>query len=162
MPTEPKGIEDAWQLFTDDLALCLSDLDEDDFLIVMSKHKNHYVQFAAQGAFGMRVEAACNTYIEPPDVLSVEDYALMAELGWEAATDSAEQDQSDERSPDGSPNFFIDAERPVDYEALARLAVRSLREVYRVAHPGQLQYSAFGDDKSQIRFPTLKIKRRRE
>jgi hypothetical protein len=99
-----------------DLALCLGALDEDEFPIVASKHKNHFVQFAAQGAFGMRMEAACDAYIEPPDVLA-------------------------------------------DFAALSQIAVRSLREVYRVPYPGQLQYSAFGDN-TQVRFPTLKIKRR--
>ena len=107
VPRKKRKAIDAWEQFTADLALCLSDLDEDDFLIVGARQKNHYVQFSAQGAYGMRAEAACNSYIDPPDVLSVEDYERMAELGWGAATDSAEQDQTDERSPDGSklPEF---------------------------------------------------------
>ena len=49
---------------------------------------------------------------------------------------------------------------PVDFAELASVAVQSLREVYRVRHPGELQYTAFGD--MQIRFPTLRIKRRKD
>ena len=162
VPRKKRKAIDAWERFTADLALCLSDLDEDDFLIVGARQKNHYVQFSAQGAYGMRAEAACNSYIDPPDVLSVEDYERMAELGWGAATDSAEQDQTEERSPDGSPNFFIHIPLPIDFSALARLAVQSLREVYGVGHVRELQYSAFAEDETQIRFPTLRIKRQGE
>lgn len=73
------------------LALCLADLDEDDYLIIESKRAPYYVQFAAQGAYGMRAEAVGNGYIDEPEaVLTQEDYARARELGWCAATDSPE------------------------------------------------------------------------
>ena len=155
--------EAAWQELGANLALCLADLDEDDYLIIESKRAPYYVQFAAQGAYGMRAEAVGNGYIDEPDAVSTqEDYARARALGWCAATDLPEGDQTADRDPDGSPNFFIDVEQPVDYGRLAEAAVRTLREVYHVRHPGLLQYRAFAFDGPEIRFPVLRIKRGRE
>ena len=65
MPEAPSAESD-WGGFGHDLALCLRDLDEDEYLVIAYKRANYYVQFAAQGRFGVRAEAACNIYIQPP------------------------------------------------------------------------------------------------
>ena len=159
--TEQGLLTEAWQQLETELALCLAHLENNEFLIVGSKHANTYVQFSQQGAFGMRMEAACNAYIEPPTaLLTVEDYARMRELEWNEATESVAQEQSDERQLAGSPNFFIEVPLPINYPELARRAVQTLREVYRIGHPAQLEYSAFSDEGMQIRFPSLRINRR--
>jgi len=44
----PAGKE--WDRLADDLAVCLADLSEDEFLILSSKRENYFVQFAAQGS----------------------------------------------------------------------------------------------------------------
>lgn len=152
--------EAEWVRFASDLALCLGDLDEDEFLIVSAKRANYYVQFASQGKFGLRAEAACNTYILPLDaVLTVEDYELMAQLGWNRATNHPPEESVESDPPDGSPNFFVDFPSPIDFTAVATLATASLRKVYRIGHPGDLKYEAFASNDTQIRFPTLRIKR---
>src|SRR5260370_34092372 len=75
--------DEEWQRLTGDLAVCLTDLAEDDYLILSYKRAGYYVQFAAQGKFGMRAEASSNTYIVPPEAcLSIDDYLMMARLGW--------------------------------------------------------------------------------
>jgi hypothetical protein len=154
------GADQAWLQFAGDLALCLADLDEDDYLIIERKRADHYVQFAGQGAFGMRAEAMCNAYVHDPDAaLTEEDYQHMRGLGWKGATETPGENVSAQSDPDGSPNFFIDAGLPVDFAALAGVAVATFREIYHVRHPKRLQYSAFSSDKTQIRFPTLRIKR---
>ena len=150
-----------WSRLTDDLTLCLGELDEDEYLCVSFKHANYFVQFAGRGKFGMRAEAACNSYIIPPEaVLTVEDYERMTTLGWNRATDPPPELAIEPLTPDGSPNFFVQAPAPVDFPALARLATRTLREAYRVSHPRHLEYKAFARDGSQIRFPMLRLKRR--
>lgn len=149
-----------WQQLTADLALCLEDLSEDEYLILSSKRQNYFVQFADQGKFGMRIEATSNTYLTPEGgELSTDDYSAMEQLGWRfplAASGSSPD-------PDGSPNFFLDLSRPVDFGFLAELAVKTLRLVYNIDHPGKLQYKSFladgGGPDIQIRFPTLRIKR---
>jgi hypothetical protein len=150
--------DEAWATFASALATCLPDLHEDEFLIVSYKRANYYVQFAAQGIFGMRVEASCNSFIEPEAALTDEQYAMMAELGWNRATeDVPESGHSDD--PDGSPNFFMDLANPIDFKALGELATNTLRNAYRVLHPGELQYWSSDLEGASIRFPTLGLKR---
>ena len=156
----PSASED-WKRFSADLALCLSDLQEDEYLILSAKRANFFVQFAGQGRFGMRVEATSNSYIEEPEAqLTTDDYARLTQLGWHLPTRPPhEPGQPEPPDPDGSPNFFIDPSYPVDFQRLVRLAVDTLRQVYHVAHPGQLQYKAFVSHGPVIRFPTLRLKR---
>jgi hypothetical protein len=153
-PTEAE-----WARFAEDLAACLSALEEDEFLILSYKRSNYYVQFAGQGRFGMRVEAASNTYIVPPEArLSIEDQAVMIRLGWQLPTELPPEETGLPPNPDGSPNYFLDVAYPLDFWQVAELAVATFRRVYHVAHPGMLQYKAFnGGDNSGIRFPTLRV-----
>jgi hypothetical protein len=58
-----------WRDFTKNLAACLGELAEDEYLIISRKRANQYVQFAGQGAYGIHAEAACNEYILPPHLL---------------------------------------------------------------------------------------------
>jgi hypothetical protein len=140
-----------WNGLTDNLALCLANLVEDDYLVISYKRANYYLQFAAQGQFGMRVEAASNAYIVPAQArLSPEGYVAMGELGWQIPTGVAD--------PDGSPNFFVDLPNPVDFKSLSERATRTFRQIYGMRHPGQLQYKAFSSGGAQIRLPTLRLK----
>lgn len=146
----------AWRDFTRNLAECLRVLEEDEYLIVSYKDANYYVQFADQGWYGIRAEASSNAFIEPPQALLTEaQYRQMARLGWHRATDINEP-----AGADGSPNFFVDVPRGQDLRLLARLAVRTLRRVFGIAHPGSLQYLAFHTSGASIRLPTLRIMQR--
>src|ERR1043166_174317 len=99
MPENPTA-DAEWRQFTHDLALCLRDLDEDEYLVISDKRASYYVQYAAQGRFGMRAEAACNLYSEPPQArLTVQDYDLMTKLGWHRATDLPPEVARASRSP---------------------------------------------------------------
>ncbi len=158
--TEPSPTELAWEQFTGALAECLTDLGEDEYLVISNKRINYYIQFAGQGRFGMRVEAACNQYIVPPEAwLDWDDYRAMTSLGWHRATSPPPEMVKGKPDPDGSPNFFIDFEYPVDSRKVAQLTVQTFRTVYRIIHPGNLMYKAFIRGGGQIRFPSLHIKR---
>ncbi|MDZ7630260.1 MAG: HD domain-containing protein [Gemmatimonadaceae bacterium] len=146
-----------WAAFTDALALCLGAMNEDEFLVISHKRASYYVQFAAEGSYGMRAEAACNTFIAPEDSLIDTQYSKMADLGWLRAT-VIPSDTGTDGDPDGSPNFFRDIAAPVNHAALSQLAVTTFRTVYGVGHPGALQYFAFALDGASIRFPTLRLK----
>jgi len=174
-PTPTADVE--WARLVTDLSLCLADLAEDDYLVLSHKRANYYVQFAAQGQFGMRAEAASNAYIVPEEaLLAPDDYVTMAELGWRIPTDAIQESrpqvldltghlpriltENPVPDPDGSPNFFVDASYPIDFGVLSELAVRTFREVYNVRHPLLLQYKAFNRNGIEIRFPTLRLKRK--
>jgi hypothetical protein len=155
--------EGEWVRFQVDLVPCLRALEEDEYLIVRYKEANYFVQFFAQGQFGMRAEAVSNSFIEPLEAcLTIEDYDRMSTLGWKRATNKAPTVLEEREPPDGSSNFFQDLPLPVDIEALAALTIRTLREVYGVRHPGELVYKAFSLDGDSLRFPTLRLKRAKE
>lgn len=144
-----------WARLTDDLAHCLANLVEDDYLVLSFKRGWYYVQFTAQGQFGMRAEASSNAYIMLPDArLSTEAYKVMHQLGWRMPTVLPER-----HDPDGSPNFFLDWANPVDFKSLSELTVRTFRQVFGISHPGQLQYVAFTSTGTKIRLPNLRLKR---
>lgn len=144
-----------WQTFAVDLARCLRDIQEDEFLIVDSKRGGYYVQFACQGQFGIRVEAVGNAHLATESQLSTDDYVRMGQLGWHIPERAAEISTD----PDGSLNFYSEFPSPVDFEGLSRLAVSTLRSIYHIGHPGLLQYKSFSSSGTEIRFPALRIKR---
>lgn len=154
--------DEEWDRLTKTLALALYGLGEVEYLIVSSKpcdrHTNLYVQFAGQGRSGMRAEAVSNVYIEPPEArLSADDCAAMVRLGWEPPTNRPPEEHCPTDDSHGSPNFFRDWPFPVDYEALAAVTTRTFREVYRIRLLGELEYTAFARNGTQIRFPNLCI-----
>lgn len=156
---EALSTEQNWQRFAESLAECLGALEEDEYLIITSKRTGRFVQFAAQGDVGMRMEAVSNAFIQDPDLqLSDRDLLIMGEFGWHTPTGSPEF-STPENDPDGSPNFFLDVAQPVDYGASAAMAIQTLRTVYKVKHPGMLVYKAFSFDGADLRFPTLHLKR---
>ena len=154
----PPNADETWRALAAAIPKCLADLGEDEFLIISYKRANYFVQFAAQGRFGMRVEATCNAFIDPDAVLTDDQYAVMARLGWQRATEQLQKSGAP-LDPDGSPNFFLDVPNSAHRDALGQLTVATFREAYGILHPGELQYRAFGEPGTSIRFPTLGLKR---
>jgi len=148
---------EAWHLLEKKLTESLADLAEDEFLVTAREGTDYFVQFAGQGAWGMRIEASSNAYHSP--CFQLPDTALghLASLGWNLPT--YVQAEMVTEPCDGSPNFFIDARRPVQYEALARVAVRTLREVYGAKDPSDLVYRGYSWGYTSIRFSQLGIRR---
>lgn len=149
----------AWRHFAGRLSEAIGALEEDEYLIVLVKRSNHFVQFAAQGACGMRAEAVSNYYLPEPDSLSEAQHAALLALGWRAPTNLPEGLAASWHRPDGSSNYFLDLAPPVNHAALALLAVATFVQVLDAAHPGELEYQAFSEDGASIRFPSLAIRR---
>jgi hypothetical protein len=57
----------AWPAFRRGLAEALRVLEAEEFLLLVARESGYFVQFAAQGAGGMRAEAVCNTFILEAD-----------------------------------------------------------------------------------------------
>jgi len=137
-----------WRTFEAALTDALGLLEEDEFLIVGSKHRQHYVQFACHGHHGMWMEAVSNAYIaQPGERLSDVQNANLAVLGWD---DPGTADR----------NWSRDVAAPAPLALVARLACITLFEVYEIPHPGALEYTAFRSQGGSIRFPTLRLQRR--
>lgn len=150
-------ISRAWAPFAHKLAATLEKLEEDQYLILSTKNSDRFIQFAAQGSFGIRIETASNSYLDGPEQLYEEQVATLIDAGWERPS-GAPAESTPEGDPDGSPNFFVDFPAPVSFESVANLTVRTLSEILRVPHPGSLQYLAFDDDNQAIALPELGLK----
>lgn len=156
-PENPRRLSVAWPPFAQHLADCLRSLDEDQYLILSVKRTNRFVQFAAQGAFGMRAETTSNAYLPESERLGASQLTALAAAGWQGPTgDPAES--TPELDPDGSPNFFIELQDPVPFQDVAELAVRTLAEILDVPHPGFLEYDAFDADGRAVLLPSLGLK----
>jgi hypothetical protein len=147
-----------WPPFAEKLATALAKLEEDQYLILLVKRSNRFVQFAAQGSYGMRVETTSNAYLSKPEKLNKRQIATLLQNGWSDPTASPDE-STPENDPDGSPNFFVEFSDPVSFTAVANLAVRTLAEILRVPHPGSLQYDAFSADGEKIALPELGLQR---
>jgi len=149
---------DSWVAFEDALARAVSDLDEDEFLVIERKNTNYFVQFAAQGSSGLRVEASANAY-QPRHARIPESAILqLIHIGWKSPTYVQTHEHSE--PVDGSPNFYLDVADPVPFADISALAVETLRGSFGARHPAELQYEAYSDRLTSIRFPHLGIKRR--
>ena len=107
----------------------------------------------------MRAEAVSNAYLPETSQLSNSACDDLVKLGWNPPTYI--QVEGVAEPADGSSNFYLDAATPVPHSKLAALAVESLRRIYLVRHPGELEYTACDREATSIRFPSLKLRRRR-
>ncbi len=146
-----------WPPFADRLEEVLRALDEDQYLVITVKRTNRFVQFAGQGAHGMRAETTSNHFLDPSERLDGSQIEALRASGWQSQTGSPEE-AIPEKDPDGSPNFFVDFAAPVSFDRVAELAVRMLAEILRVPHPGFLEYDAFDDDGNAVVLPALRLK----
>jgi hypothetical protein len=159
-PTPPRrrSPHSAWPAFEKKLAETLAALEEDQYLVVSAKRGWAYVQFAAQGAYGLRAECMSNNYLDAAHPLGARQIARLERMGWSAPTGTLEEVLKKRRNR-GSPNFFRDFARPVPCADAARMAVRALTEVFAIQHPGYLVYKAFDKKERTILVPTLGLKR---
>jgi Tir chaperone protein (CesT) family len=157
--TSARRLSSAWGPFAQKLSTALAQLQEDQYLIISSKRTKHFVQFAAQGAHGIRAETVCNAYLPRRDQLDEKQIATLLGFGWCSPTGGPTQAGSPAQDPDGSPNFYVDSPVPVGCAALAGLATRTLSEVMRVPHPGMLQYTAFDASSNALLLPELGLMR---
>ncbi len=150
----------AWPPFAQKLAAVLAKLEEDQYLILAVKRSNRFIQFASQGAFGIRVETTSNHYLSKQEKLDARQIAALIKAGWHAPTGKPTE-STPEGDPDGSPNFFAEFSTPVSFEEVANLTIRTFTEILRVPHPAFLQYEAIDDTKgtwATMALPELGLK----
>jgi hypothetical protein len=148
-----------WRRFERTLTDALSDLDDDEYLILSMRFGSRFVQFAGQGAEGMRVESVSNHYLDDEEALTGGEQDLLLAMGWHPPTYDPEAVVK--HPAEGSPNYFRELEAPVRFWSVAELAIRTLRLVHRIETPDQLEYQAFNRVGESIRFPSLRIWRTR-
>lgn len=140
------------------LAQILAQMREDEFLVICVKRSNRFVQFAAQGAHGLRMEATSNAFLKGSDRLRLDDIAVLAALGWKPPTGSPTH-STPGNDPTGSPNYFLDFPAGSNTTQIAELAVRTLREVFDTPSPIFLEYEAFDAARNQTSHDGLCLRR---
>ena len=140
------------------VANVLKHLKEDQFLIISAKGSSRFVQFAGQGSFGLRVEVVANAFLSPGEWIDEAGLEELQRLGWSSPTVSPDA-STPEQAPDGSPNYFMQCPNPFDGTLLADIAVRTLRQVLGVPHPGFLEYESFDADGKRLSFPSLGLRK---
>jgi hypothetical protein len=157
VPIQP-STDDAWRRFAQALREVLGALEEDEYLIVQVKRAARYVQFAGQGACGLRVESVSSFYLPEAETITDAQHQALLELGWHAPTNLPEHHLS-AHPTDGSSNYFLDLAPPIDHALVAAIATATFVQIHDVGHPGSLEYQAFGEGGVSIRFPSLGIRR---
>lgn len=157
-PVQLQVLSEAWIPFAERLAQTISKLEEDSFLIVTKKNTNQFVQIVCQGSFGTRLETISNFFRDEANQLTEEQIAKLLQIGW--LPPSGDQVYgSPAFVPDGSPNFYYDFPTPVDFAALAAMAVQTFVEILQISHPGFLEYECFDGAGNSISLPDLGLQR---
>lgn len=139
-----------WQQATAKLSEVLGCLEEGHFLILQTRDESpYYVQFAAEGPAGIRVEAVSNRFLEDWQSLDRIAQSRLRRLGWRPPTDIG----------DGPVNWWRSFPQGATTDAIAELALSTLRKVYEVSRPVALVYRAFARSGAEILLPTLGMAR---
>ncbi|MDA8237224.1 MAG: YbjN domain-containing protein [Chloroflexi bacterium] len=127
-----------WAGFERRLAAALGRMAGETFLTLTqaagADAPGYYVQFAHHvrsrgGSAGLRAEAVGSPYLPPGRPLTPAQEAQLDEIGWERP------------GPDEpGRNLFRDFPLPASFEDVARLAVRTLRDVFAIGAPDELRY----------------------
>lgn len=152
------SIPRAWTPFSKNLALVLSKLEQDQYLIISAKGSNRFVQFACQGEEGMRVEVTSNHFLKGKARLSRRQISWLLANGWNAPTGNVKE-ATPERDPNGSPNFFVDLPAPIAAGDVAHMAIEALAIGLDIPNPASLAYEAFEADGRTLQFENLGLNR---
>jgi hypothetical protein len=140
----------SWEQFEGRLSAVLGRMAAGSFLILSSRADGeivYYVQFAQGGRGGFRAEAESNNFLAGRWSLSPAQEEQLAQLGWQCPMPG-----------DSDLNFMRQWPTPAPYAEIARLAVRSLREVYGIERPAELVYRRFAKVGSDFAEPGLGLK----
>jgi hypothetical protein len=142
----------SWDDFETRLAAALERMALDQYLILSTRPAGddeslYYVQFAQGCRAGFRAEAVSNRYLMGAAQLSSAQEDAMAALGWQFPDQHATKPE----------NFSRQWPMPAPFGEAARLAIRTLRQVYGVGQPADLVYRRFTRDGHDSAEPGLGI-----
>jgi hypothetical protein len=128
-----------WSDFQERLAGGLEILPENTFLILTKRGTNRFVQFAQGGRKGFRAEAVSGAFLKDLDQLPEEAEDDLIDLGWIPP-------DSDPDEPRGNVNFYRVWPGPGPFAEVAALAVTTMKDVFEMQSPAELEYQAFGEE----------------
>jgi hypothetical protein len=147
----------AWRQFAADVATALSVLSEGQCLVLSAKRRGAWVHMVIGEEGSVYAEAASNEWLKPREALDADALARLGELDWQAPTATREEVEAADEALYRTSNFSRGWRGPAPLEAIAEVATATLREVYGLRRPSQLEYTAFGPGLKEILLPTLGI-----
>ena len=160
-PTQNKlpasgGLSAAWIIFSQTLATALAKLEDDGYMCLTVQDSERYVRFSLEYDFGMRIETSSNILLDEDDQLTAHQVVSLIAAGWNPPNWSPDDPLLDEDNE--CPNYFLDFNSPVSFDAVATLTVRTFAEILGVTSPQELVYFAFDCEEEPIDLPELGIK----
>ena len=153
---------DRWAEFNSALEATLAGLPSDSFLIISvddpgdeSEDDSYFVQFAQGGEKGFRAEAVSNRFLSERHRLDERAQRKLGDLGWLPPDEFPE-------GPRSNVNHYREWPRPAPFGDAARLAVSTLRRVFRVRSPARLVYRCFDEENREYLVPLLGIRHERD
>ena len=144
--------EGEWAPFTTSLAICLSQLRTNQYLVLHLRNRPlRFVQFAQAGSAGFRAESVSNYYLREADRLTPEDESSLSALGWHRPVDP------NDMTIEGPSNWYMSWSAPAPFSEVAKLAVNTLTVVHQAQLPTDLSYRAFDHEGTEASFPILGI-----
>ena len=146
----------SWDDFEARLVAALERMALDQYLILSTRPAGndeslYYVQFAQGDRAGFRAEAVSNRYLTGAAQLSPAQEDAMAALGWQFPDPHATKPE----------NFSRQWPMPAPFAEAARLAIGTLRQVYGVGRPADLDYRRFTREGHDFAEPGLGIDAKR-
>ncbi|MGH9892868.1 MAG: T3SS (YopN, CesT) and YbjN peptide-binding chaperone 1 [bacterium] len=117
-----------------------------------TERPNYYVQFACGGNEGFRVEAVSNRFLADRWKLPERAAEILFQLDWHAPETDAESR--------GKVNYWSDWPAPPAAASMAQQAVSTLRRVYGVTSPDQLEYHHFAKGGQELELAGLGLRRK--
>lgn len=147
-----------WDRLERTLQSCIDAMEQGEILIISRRTANQFVQLFHCGC-EITMEATSNGYIVPPPfLLDRRQYKRAIDMGWIPPTIAAEDLDESNGPVVQSPNFHLTV--PSRTPLLAHFLLETLRRVYKIRTPRELQYRSFeADDGTQIKWPTLGLGR---
>ena len=150
------GLSAVWVIFAQTLAAVLAKLKDDDYLCLTVQDSDRYVRFSFEYDFGMRVETSSNLFLDEDEQLTAQQIVSLIASGWTPPNWTPDDPILDENEE--CPNYFLDFDFPISFDAAASLAVFTFAEILGIANPQQLEYFAFDGEEEAIELPELGLK----
>jgi hypothetical protein len=160
-PRRGRDGDAAWDRLERGIAEALTVLGEEQCLVLSAKRRGYFLQLLVLGEEGVHAEAVSNAWLRPRYALDASQERRLAALGWNAPSvtramiEAYDEEDEDAEPPTGSSNHFRDWDHPAPFAAIAALVIATLRDVYGIRRPGQLEYTAFGPGPREILLPSL-------
>ena len=150
------AIPEAWVHFIAKLVTVLSGLEQDALLTLQPQVGGEWIQFARQEG-NVRLECKSDYFRMADQLLTAEQLAKLAVVGWNRPTGSADQ-SCPESDHFGSPNYFLDMPMPLDQKVLDRIVAGTFQGAFGVPEPSHLRYEAFTAEGDSLLLPSLELK----